>query len=123
MSKRPRSEALPGGGVGYLFPCSPEINWLVSPKSKICFLMFPVPQYFLCSPVPLKIWPLFPCSPEINTIFPCSPKSLGEPQKCMRHAMIPKYILTPNVGFLPQIIYRYALGSTLLESNQRSRSQ
>ena len=27
----------------------------------------------------------------------------------------PKYILTPNLGFLPQIIYRYALGSTLLE--------
>ena len=24
-------------------------------------------------------------------------------------------ILTPNLGFLPQIIYRYALGSTLLE--------
>ena len=38
-----------------------------------------------------------------------------ETQKCMRHAMIPKYILTPNLGFLPQIIYRYALGSTLLE--------
>ena len=28
-----------------------------------------------------------------------------ETQKCMRHAMIPKYILTPNLGFLPQIIY------------------
>ena len=27
-------------------------------------------------------------------------------QKCMRHAMIPKYILTPNLGFQPQIIYR-----------------
>ena len=38
-----------------------------------------------------------------------------ETQKCMRRAMIPKYILTPNLGFLPQIIYRYALGSTLLE--------
>ena len=38
-----------------------------------------------------------------------------EAQKCMRHAMIPKYILTPNLGFLPQIIYRYALSSTLLE--------
>ena len=36
-------------------------------------------------------------------------------QKCMRHAMIPKYILTLNLGFLPQIIYRYALSSTLLE--------
>ena len=38
-----------------------------------------------------------------------------ETQKCMRHAMIPKNILTPNLGLLPQIIYRYALGSTLLE--------
>ena len=38
-----------------------------------------------------------------------------EALKCMRHAKIPKYILTPNLGFLPQIIYRYALGSTLLE--------
>ena len=35
-------------------------------------------------------------------------------QKCMRHAMVPKYILTPNLGFLPQIIYGYALSSTLL---------
>ena len=26
-----------------------------------------------------------------------------ETKKCMRHAMIPKYILTPNLGFLPQI--------------------
>ena len=38
-----------------------------------------------------------------------------EIQKCMRHAMIPKYILIPNLGFLPKIIFRYALGSTLLE--------
>ena len=38
-----------------------------------------------------------------------------ETQKCMRHNMIPKYILTPNLGFLPQIIYRYALSSILLE--------
>ena len=38
-----------------------------------------------------------------------------ETQKCMRHAMIPKYILSQNLGFLPQIIYKYALGSTLLE--------
>ena len=36
-------------------------------------------------------------------------------QKSMRHAMIPKYILTSNLGFLPQIIYRYALSSTMLE--------
>ena len=33
----------------------------------------------------------------------------------MRHAMIPKYILTPILGLLPQIIYKCALGSTLLE--------
>ena len=74
-----------GGGGGYLFPCSPEINWLVPlfPKNrKFCFLMFPVPQYCLCSPVPLKILPLFPCSPEINTLFPCSPKPLGRPPYC-----------------------------------------
>ena len=38
-----------------------------------------------------------------------------ETQKCMRYAIIPKYILIPNLGFLPQIIYRYALGPTLLE--------
>ena len=36
-------------------------------------------------------------------------------QKCMRHTMISKYILTPNLGFLPQIIYRNALSSTLLK--------
>ena len=38
-----------------------------------------------------------------------------ETQKCMWHVMITKCILTPNLGFLPQIIYRYALDSTLLE--------
>ena len=38
-----------------------------------------------------------------------------ETQKCMRHAMIKKYIFTPNLEFLPQIVYRYALGLTLLE--------
>ena len=31
------------------------------------------------------------------------------------YAMVPKYILTPNLAFLPQIIYSHALGSTLLE--------
>ena len=39
---------------GHLFPCSPEINWLVAlfPKiTKKCFLMFPVSQY--CSLKPL----------------------------------------------------------------------
>ena len=70
----------PGGS---LFPCSSEINWLVPlfpKKSKICFLMFPVPQYCLCSPVPLKIWPLFPCSPEINTHFRLF---LSNPWECL----------------------------------------
>ena len=38
-----------------------------------------------------------------------------ETQKCIPYAMIPKNILIPYLGFLPQIIYRYALGSTLLE--------
>ena len=38
-----------------------------------------------------------------------------ETQMCMLHTMIPKYILTPNLEFLPQIIHRYALESTLLE--------
>ena len=70
-------EALPGG---YLFPCSPEINWLVPlfPKNRKCvFFMFRVRQYCLCSPVPLKIWPLFPCSPEIKGLFPLFPKTPG----------------------------------------------
>ena len=31
-----------------------------------------------------------------------------ETQHSKRHTMIPKYILTPNLGFLPQIIYKYA---------------
>ena len=34
----------------------------------------------------------------------------------------PKYILTPYLGFLPQIIYRYALGSTLLETRGQGHS-
>ena len=68
-------ESLPGGGGGgggFLFPCSPEIIGLfpITQKSKICFLMFPVPQYCLCSPVPLKIKPLFPCSPELIPFSP-----------------------------------------------------
>ena len=68
------------GGGGYLFPCSPEINWLVPmfPRNKKkMFSMFPVPQYCLCSPVRLKIWPLFPCSPEINALVPLFPKAPG----------------------------------------------
>ena len=48
---------------GYLFRYSPEINWLVPlfpKKSKICFLMFPVPQYCICPPQNLAFVPLFP---------------------------------------------------------------
>ena len=48
-------EALPGVG-GYLFSCSPEINWLVPLFPKIENLL----SYVLCSPVTLKIWLLFP---------------------------------------------------------------
>ena len=33
-------------------------------------------------------------------------------QKCMQHAMIPKYILTRNLGFLPQIIFDLARAET-----------
>ena len=55
-----------------IFPCSPEIKWLVPMFPKTCFLMFPVPQYCLCPPVPLKIWPLFPCYPE-KVHFPKTP--------------------------------------------------
>ena len=68
----------PLGGTCSLVPwnklaCSPAPQ-----KSKICCcFLFPVPQYCLCSPVPLKIWPLFPCSPEINTLFPLFPKTPG----------------------------------------------
>ena len=73
---------LVGGGVHVpLFPwnnlaCSP-----VPQNSKICVLMFTIPQYCLCTPVLLKIWPLFPCSYEINAIFRCSPKLLGGPHR------------------------------------------
>ena len=35
--------------------------------------MFPVPQNFICSPVPLIFRPLFPCSPEINSPVPQNP--------------------------------------------------
>ena len=31
--------------------------------------MFPVPQNFICFPVPLHFGHLFPCSPEINVIL------------------------------------------------------
>ena len=82
-------EALPGGGGGYLFPCSPEINWLVP--------LFPKNRkfVFLCSLFPNIVFvPLFPsefglCSPEINTLFPPVPQNpwegLREEQVGMYH--------------------------------------
>ena len=62
---------------GNLFPCSPEINWLVScsPKIENLFSYDPCSQIVYSFPVPLKIWPLFPCSPEINALLPLSPKT------------------------------------------------
>ena len=45
--------------------CSPA-----PPPSKIRYLMFPVPNYYLCSSVSIKSWPYFPRSREINAIFP-----------------------------------------------------
>ena len=72
----------PRGVPGPLFPWNKLACSHVPKKLKMCcFLMFPVPQYCLCSPVPIKIWPLFPCSPEINALFPlCSQKTLWGPQ-------------------------------------------
>ena len=67
-----------GGGVPVpLFPWNKLACSLVPQISKIWFCMFPVPQYCLCSPVPLKIWPLFLCSPEINALVPLFPKTPG----------------------------------------------
>ena len=66
---------------GYLFPCSPEINWLVPlfPKNrKFVFLCSLFPNIVF---VPLKILPLFSCSPEINTLFPLFPKTPGRASK------------------------------------------
>ena len=53
-------EAQPGGVPVPLFgrnklACSP-----VPQKSKNCFLMFPGPQYCLCSPQNLAFVPIFP---------------------------------------------------------------
>ena len=44
-----------------------------------------------------------------------------ETQRCMRHVMIPKYTLTPNLGFLPQIIYRYTLELDLARTETRGQ--
>ena len=72
-------EAFPGG---YLFPCSPEINWLVPlfPKNRKCaFLCSVFPNIVFVTPFPSKFGLCSPCSPEINGLFPCSPKPLGGP--------------------------------------------
>ena len=52
--------------------CSPA----PPPPSKIRYLMFPVPHYYLCSSFSIKSWPYFPRSREINAIFPV-PKTPG----------------------------------------------
>ena len=52
---------------GYLFPCSPEIN----------FALFPVPQNCLCSPFPLMFRRLYHYSPEINALVRLLPKTPG----------------------------------------------
>ena len=54
-----------GGGGGYLFPCSPEINWHVPLFPKIENLFSYVP----CSP----ILSLFPCSPQNLAFVPLFP--------------------------------------------------
>ena len=74
MYQNSREELRWGGVPVPLFPwnklaCSP-----VPKKSKICFLMLPVPKYCFV--------PLFPskfglCSPEINALFPLFPKTPG----------------------------------------------
>ena len=51
-----------------MFPCTPP------PPSKIRYLMFPVPHYYLYSSVSIKSWPYFPRSREINAMFP-APKT------------------------------------------------
>ena len=42
-------------------------------------------------------------------------------QKCMRHAMIPKYILIPKLGFLPQIIYMISSELDLARTETRGQ--
>ena len=70
--------------VGVNVPKFPEIKGRVPlPPSKIRYLMFPVPNYYLCSSASIKSWPYFPrspCSREINAILPV-PKHLGEPHQ------------------------------------------
>ena len=65
------------GGGGYMFPCPPEINWLVP--------LFPQNRkiVFLCSLFPNIVFvPLFPSnfgiwSPEIYALFHLFPKTPG----------------------------------------------
>ena len=76
FSRRYIREALPN------VPMFPEIKGRVPlpppppPPSKICYIMFSVHNYYLCSSVSIKSWPYFPRSPEINAIFPV-PKTPG----------------------------------------------
>ena len=69
-------EALSGGGGGYMFPCSSEINWFVPLFPQILFSLFPVHQYCLCSPQNLAFLPLFPWN---KCRFPLFTKSLRMP--------------------------------------------
>ena len=67
--------------VGVNVPMFPEMKGRVPlppppPPSKIRYLMFPVPNYYLCSSVSIKSWPYFPGSHRINAIFPV-PKTPG----------------------------------------------
>ena len=53
------------------------------PPSKIRYLMFPVPLYYLCSSVSIKSWPYFPRSREINAVFPV-PKTPGRASSILK---------------------------------------
>ena len=76
----------PSQGLGYLFPCSPEINCFkvcspipqVKIKILISYVLF-FPK-LICSPVPLIFRPLLPCFPEISTTVPLFPKATASPE-------------------------------------------
>ena len=61
-----------------LFPWNKLACSLVSQKWKNCFLMFPVPQYRLCSPVPLKFGLCFPVPLKNKFTFPLVPQNPWE---------------------------------------------
>ena len=53
--------------------------------------MFPVPQNFICFPVPLHFGHIFPCSPEINVILLFPHILGGSKQSAVGLCTIPKY--------------------------------